>query len=58
MTEYAIDLAKFEYSPDQACIDNIVKYCGIAVLRYCGIAVLHDAVVKTLHSYQALIRLN
>ncbi|MFT4728874.1 MAG: hypothetical protein ACI9UN_003387 [Granulosicoccus sp.] len=50
MTEYAIDLAKFEYSPDQACIDNIVKYCGIAVLHY--------AVVKTLHSYQALIRLN
>jgi hypothetical protein len=31
MTDYSIDVAKFVDSPNQTCIDNIVKYCGIAL---------------------------
>lgn len=31
MTDYTADVAKFVDSPNQACIDNIVKYCGIAL---------------------------
>lgn len=31
MSDYAADVAKFVASPDQTCIDNIVKYCGIAL---------------------------
>ncbi len=31
MTDYSADVAKFVDSPDQTCIDNIVKYCGIAL---------------------------
>ena len=31
MTDYSADVAKFVASPDQTCIDNIVKYCGIAL---------------------------
>lgn len=31
MTDYAADVAKFVDSPDQTSIDNIVKYCGIAL---------------------------
>lgn len=31
MTDYATDVAKFVDSPNQTCIDNIVKYCGIAL---------------------------
>lgn len=31
MTDYTADVAKYVDSPDQSCIDNIVKYCGIAL---------------------------
>ncbi|MFK8077316.1 MAG: DUF2853 family protein [Granulosicoccus sp.] len=31
MTDYAADVAKFVDSPDQTSVDNIVKYCGIAL---------------------------
>ena len=31
MTDYAADVAKFVDSPDQTAVDNIVKYCGIAL---------------------------
>lgn len=31
MTDYSVDVAKFVDSPDQTSIDNIVKYCGIAL---------------------------
>lgn len=31
MTDYAEDVKKFVDSPDQAAIDTIVKYCGIAL---------------------------
>ncbi|MDB4224818.1 DUF2853 family protein [Granulosicoccus sp.] len=31
MTDYAVDVAKFVDSPNQTGIDNIVKYCGIAL---------------------------
>lgn len=31
MTDYATDVAKFVDAPNQTCIDNIVKYCGIAL---------------------------
>ena len=31
MSDYTADVAKFVESPDQTCIDNIVKYCGIAL---------------------------
>lgn len=29
--DYATDVAKYVDNPDQTCIDNIVKYCGIAL---------------------------
>lgn len=29
--DYAEDVAKYVDSPDQACIDSIVSYCGIAL---------------------------
>ena len=31
MTDYSVDVAKFVDSPNQTGIDNIVKYCGIAL---------------------------
>lgn len=31
MKDYTADVAKFVDNPDQQCIDNIVKYCGIAL---------------------------
>ncbi|MFT5894398.1 MAG: hypothetical protein ACI8VW_001268 [bacterium] len=31
MTDYATDVARFVDPQNQACIDNIVKYCGIAL---------------------------
>lgn len=31
MTDYAEDVKKFVDSPNQTAIDNIVKYCGIAL---------------------------
>jgi len=31
MTDYLADVAKFVDSPDQTAVDNIVKYCGIAL---------------------------
>lgn len=31
MSDYTADVAKYVDSPDQTCIDNIVKYCGIAL---------------------------
>jgi len=31
MTDYAADVAKYVDSPDQTAVDNIVKYCGIAL---------------------------
>lgn len=31
MSDYAEDVAKFVDSPNQAAIDSIVKYCGIAL---------------------------
>ncbi|MGQ7843606.1 DUF2853 family protein [Granulosicoccus sp. 3-233] len=30
-TDYAADVSRFVENPDQTCIDNIVKYCGIAL---------------------------
>lgn len=29
--DYASDVANFVDAPDQTCVDNIVKYCGIAL---------------------------
>lgn len=31
MKDYAADVAKFVDKPDQTSVDNIVKYCGIAL---------------------------
>ena len=31
MSDHATDVTKFVDSPNQTCIDNIVKYCGIAL---------------------------
>lgn len=31
MSDHAADVARFVDSPDQTCVDNIVKYCGIAL---------------------------
>ncbi len=30
-TDYAADVSNFVENPDQTCVDNIVKYCGIAL---------------------------
>lgn len=45
-TDYAADVSKFVENPDQTCIDNIVKYCGIA-LRSSKDAALVSASDKT-----------